>query len=358
MPEYHLERLNRENAKDWADLNDTSPDGSLFHSLKWRQFAEQTSGVPNEDFILYRDDEVFGLFPLAMETIRGFSGIAPAHVPWTLRFILKDYRDPFAMQYLIDELRDECRYGKPISFFCLAATRPEVFDTIARYPRFPYPFYEGEREGELVIDLKRTPPDDIWNSFTSDSAERKKVRRFEKDGFELTEARSRGDLDIFYQYYEENVNQITDGLLTPFSYFSGMWDAMSDEIKILLLVKGSTVAGGQLLLSDERRKRVYLYFLALNRSLPTCYHPTVYLNWKSIVWAWENRYEKVSFGREITRNLHQQNPTYRIKKGFGATFEPIYSEIIPTSPMLSMGIRSRKYLDWGRSVRSRIQLHR
>jgi hypothetical protein len=154
------------------------------------------------------------------------------------------------------------------------------------------------------------------------------------------------------------VNQIIDGLLMPFSYFSGMWDAMSDELVIMLLVQGSTVAGGQLLLRDERRKQVYLQFLALNRNLPTCYHPTVYLNWKAIMWAWENHYEKVSFGREIRRNLHQQNPTYRLKTGFGAKFEHISSEIIPTSPFLSMGIRSRKYLDGGRSVRSRSQLHR
>ncbi len=358
MPDYHLERLNQENAKDWADLNETSPEGSLFHSLKWRQFAEQTSGVPNEDFLLYRDNEVFGLFPLAEETIRNFRGIAPAHIPWTLPFILKDYRDPFAMQHVIEELGNEFRDGKTISFFCLATAHLEVFDRIARYPRFPYPFYGGESEGELVIDLKKTPPDVIWDSFTSDSGERKKIRRFEKDGFELTVARSRDDLDIFYQYYEENVNQIADGLLTPFSYFSDMWDAMADEIMIMLLVKGSTVAGGQLLLRDERRKRVYLYFLALNRNLPTCYHPTVYLNWKAIMWAWENQYEKVSYGREIERNLHQKNPTYRLKTGFGAKFELISSEIISTSPLLSMGIRSRKYLAWGRSVQSRILAHR
>lgn len=358
MPEYHLERLSRENAEDWADLNDTSPDGSLFHSVKWREFAEQSSGVPNEDFVLYRDDEVFGLFPLAKESMRGFPGIVPAHVPWTLRFILKDYHDPFAMQYVIEELRNECRDGKPISFFCLVTAHPEVFDTIARYDRFPYPFSRDEGEGELVIDLKTTPPDAIWNSFTSDSGERKKIRRFEKDGFELTEASSQDDLEIFYQYYKENVNQITDGLLTPFSYFSGMWDAMSDELVIMLLVKGSTVAGGQLFLCDERRKRVYLYFLALNRNLPTCYHPTVYLNWKAITWAWENQYEKVSYGREIERNLHKKNPTYRLKASFGAKFEPIYSEIITISPLLSMGIRSRKYLAWGQSVQSRIQVHR
>jgi hypothetical protein len=199
MPDCHLERLNRENAKDWAALNETSPDGSIFHSLKWRRFAEQTTGVPNEDFLLYRDNEVVGLFPLAEQTIRNFLGIAPAHITWTLPFILKDYRDLFAMQYVIEELGNEFRDGKTISFFCLATAHPEIFNKIARYPRFLYPFSEEESEGERVSDLKTTPPDAIWNSFTSDSGERKKIRRFEKDGFELTKARSRDDPDIFYQ---------------------------------------------------------------------------------------------------------------------------------------------------------------
>jgi hypothetical protein len=342
MAEYHLERLTEANAKRWDDFNAASPEGDFFHSLRWKPIAEAQNRSPRHDFLLFKNDAVVGLFPCLEHTIQRFSGLVPASYPMTLHAILEDYRDPVALQCAIEELKRLNGGSKKISFVCPATVRQEAFDAITAYPLYPYPFSPGDVEGDMVLDLSRSPPEKLWDSFTARSGQRTKIRQFEKSGFEIREVRTEDDLHLFYRYYAENMKYI-GGSLPPLSFFAGLLETMPDEVRITLLSKGPLVAGGTLNILDRPRRRVHGIYLSLNRDLPNKYSPSYYIYWDSLVWAWENHYEKVTFGREYAKDLNDSNPRYRIKRDFGAEFEPVHSRMVPLSRIFAMGVRYKHY---------------
>jgi len=333
MADYRLEQLNSENAAEWEEFNASSTEGSIFHSLKWKQLAESCSGISCRYFLLFKDDEMAGLFPFIDHKIHLFHGLVPANNPMSIHAVLRDHTDPDAMPYVIQELQNLHRDQKKLSFIGISTSREETLGTIAAYPQFPY-----AGDGDMVLDLTENPPEKIWNSFSKKKGQRKFIRRFEKHGFELTEVQTDEDLRLFYEYYEANIRHIK-GTLHPFSFIADMRDALSDDVRITLLSKGPVFAGGMFQLHDKPRKISYQFFLALNRGLPNTYHATYFLDWEGIVWAWENGYEKVSFGTEYSNDLNGNNPRYVMKKDFGAQFKPIYSRIIPLSRLFSMGVK-------------------
>ena len=328
MADYRLERLNDGNEEKWEEFNKNSPEGSFFHGLKWTQIAEQSSGVKRHYFLLYKDEDVFGIFPFIEDKIHVFRGLRTARDPKILPAILKDSGDPHAMNSVIRDLQKVTIDGKKISFIRVSTLHEEMLNTITTHPRLPW-----KTEGGMVLNLLEFPPEKIWNTFSAKKGERKFIRRFEKDGFALTEANSPEDLALFYKYYQENISHIK-GRLQPFSRFSKLWNSLSDEIRITLLSKGSVFAGGMFQLLDSHRKTVHTMYLSLNRNLPTNYHPPYYLWWEAINWAYANRYEKVSLGGE---HLDENNPRYRMMYDLGARFEPTYSAMIPLTKIFTLG---------------------
>ena len=92
--DYRLERLTPENEPIWDEFNASCPEGSIFHSLKWKRIAENLSGTPGEYFLLFKENEIFGLFPFTEYTIHGFRGFISASYPQSLHVLLRDHRDP------------------------------------------------------------------------------------------------------------------------------------------------------------------------------------------------------------------------------------------------------------------------
>ncbi len=342
MSDYHLERLDEANAERGEAFNVESTDGTLFHSMKWKRMAELRSGTPLQYFLLLRNEEVIGLFPFQNHTIYGFRGLVPASDPLSLHAVLGDRPDPFVIRQAMDEFGRIFDRRERVSFVCVASTRPELFDAISDAQLFPYPFSEYQGEGEMVIDLVRTPPDAIWDSFSNKKGQRKYIRRFDENGFGITDVRSEDELRLFYTYYKENMCRIGGNHL-PFSYFLELLRSMPDQVRITLLSKGSLVAGGAFNLLDLVRRRVHGVFLSLNRDLPTKYSPSYYLYWDSIRWAWENGYRQFTLGREFVHEMVENNPRYRLKRDFGAEFEPIHSRLVPMTTIFSIGARV-KYL--------------
>lgn len=334
MAEYHLERLVDENAERWEGFNTTSPEGSLFHSLKWKEIVERDPGVKSHYFLLYKDDDVIGLFPFIEEKIRFFQGVSPAQDPQRLHAVLKEPGDPLAMDHLINELRKIRIEGKRLSFASLSTLHQETLDTLSEHPLLPL----DDGLGEMILTFSELPPEQIWSSLTSNR--RKKIRMFDKDGFAITEVRSRDDLEQFYRYYYDNVTYV-GGSPQPFSRFSDLWNSMSDEIRITVLSQGSRIAGGLFQFKDVPRKTAHGTYLSLNRDLPNKYSPSYYLWWEALTWAQENNFEKFSFGAQ---HLDPDNPRFKVKHDMGGRFEPIYSKIIPLTRLFSLGSRSMNYL--------------
>jgi len=333
---YRLEQLNTENASSWDQFNTSSPEGSIFHSLKWKQLAEKCSDISCQYFLLFKDDEVVGLFPFIDHTIHTFRGLIPANNPMSLHAVLKDDTDSCAMQYVLRELQKFFPNRKKLSFISVSTLHKETLDAIPGYRQFPY-----AGDGDMVVDLTESCPEAIWNSLSS--PRRKTIRRFDKQGYEITEVRSEDDLRIFYHYYEANIRHI-GGTLQPFSHFADLRSSLSDDIRITLLSKGPLVAGGLLQLQDKPQKTVYSVYLALNRELPAKFSPTYYLDWEAITWACEHNCEKFSFGTEYLNDLNESNPRYRLKRAFGGQFKPVYTSLIPLTRLFSMGVKYTRLL--------------
>jgi len=330
MAEYSLERLHADNAGLWENFNNTSHEGSFFHSLKWKQILDTTTQARTHYFLLFKDGDIFGTFPFIEGKIHYFNGLVPLPGCGHNNAIIQDCRDSAAIHYVLRELRKLTTNTTKFSFICLSTLHKETLEHIKQFPTYPY-----RNEGNMILDIRQSPPDRIWDTFTAKKGQRKFIRRFDEQEFQLTELKSLDDLKLFYQYYKENIDFI-GGRLQTFSHFEFLLRnvSLSDEMRITWLSKDSTVAGGVLMFTHKPQKTVYLQYLSLNRSLPNTYHPSYYLFWEAITWAWKNNYEKISFG---VQELDEHDSRYRIKSELGGNFEPLHSKMIAVSNIFSAG---------------------
>jgi hypothetical protein len=337
MVDYYLESLQENNAVIWENFNNTSPEGSFFHSLKWKQIAENTSNIRTQYFLLFKDAGIFGIFPFVERKIHFFNGLVPMPGFGHNNAIILDYLDASAIHYILKEFQKLTIHHRKISFICLSTLHKETLENIKDYPMYPY-----KNDGNIILDIRQSSPDKIWDTFSAKKGQRKFIRRFDEQGFRVTELHSYDDLKLFYKYYKENIDFI-GGRLQAFSHFDLLWHtlSLSDEMRITLLSKDSTVAGGVLMFTHKPQKTVYLQYLSLNRSLPNTYHPSYYLFWEAITWAWKNNYEKISFG---VQNLNEDNPRYRVKTELGGNFEPLHSKMIALSHSFAAGHTLNQYI--------------
>jgi hypothetical protein len=306
-------------------------EGSPFHGLWWKELVERTSSAEMQYFLQYRNDEIHALFPFKKHSIGPFAGLVPPTDPQRLPAVLADGFDPRALRCAVRDLRKVATGGTTLSFIVLSTLRGGLFDGLTDYRLLPW-----SHDGDMVLDLSLFPPERIWDSFRQKGGQRKYIRRFDRDGFAVTEVRTLDDLRLFYTYYEANIRHI-GGTPWPFSRFAGLCDSRADEVRITLLARGPLVAGGLLQLCDRPRRTVYSLYLSLNRALRG-YHPTYYLHWEAVTWAWNHGYGKVSFG---VQRPDEGNPRYVIKKSFGAQFTPWHSRLIPLTRPFSVVARWR-----------------
>lgn len=333
MAEFRLRRLGEESAGAWDDFNRGSPDGSVFHSIRWQAVMGRTTNHPCRNYLLYRNDEVIGLFPLADHEIRVFNGLVPCSDPQHLHAVLGRQGDRDTMHAVIEGFRGLNRGRRRPSYVCLSTVHEADLEALLEYPLYPF-----AELGDMLVDLSRTPPDALWDSFSARRGQRKSIRRFRKDGFEVTEVHSPEEKKLFYHHYQESIAHV-GGTVQPFARFVEIWDSFSGDVRTTLLSKGEIVAGGLLTFLDRPRKTVYLTYLAINRDLPNAYHPSYALWWDAVTWAWENGYETASLG---IQHQHDLNRRFRMKRDFGAHFRPIYSKMVPLTPSFAAALRTKE----------------
>ena len=333
MAEYHIEPLNDENENKWDEFNNNSREGSFLHSLKWKKITDRRDDFKAHYILLFKNNSVFGIFPFVEQNIRFFRGLVPGNNPCP---ILQDYSDPSAIQYVITEFQKNNRHPNKISFIRFSTLHKEIIDSTYNHPGFL-----NSIQGDTILNLLEYPPEKIWNNFSAKKGQRKFIRRFDDDGFRVTEVHSEEDLQLFYTFYKKNINFI-EGTLAPFTYIKDFWDSLPDnEVRITLLSKNSIIAGGLLMFPFKPQKLVSLVYLSINRDLPNTYHPTYYLFWEAINWAWSNKYEKISFGPGPS---DENSPRYRIKNEFGGKYEHVYSRTISLSNPFTIAIKANNLI--------------
>jgi len=323
---YSIELLTRDNADRWDTFNNRSPEGTLFHSLKWKQVLEDAFHLRLKYYLILDDDDVVGISPWIEQSALNLRGLVSIPESEVNNIVLDGGFDPGRFKEILS------LFAREHAFLHFNTYHPDLLDGIT------YSSYPGGDTGNMVINLQENPPEAIWGALSKKTV--KSTLRFPKEGFELQEIDRRSDIELFYQYYEKNLLHINGDIL-PLSYFETLWDYFSpDHLRIVILRKGDTIAGGSTTFMDPMKKMVYFGYQALNRDL-LHYTPAYYLNWELINWAWDNGYEKVSMGRQ---RRDPENPRFREKTKFGAEHIPIHTKLVVYSRAVSLLYRLKRKL--------------
>jgi len=312
-------------------FNATSPQGSLFHDLRWKQVLEDVFHLKLRYYLIRSDREVVGISPWVEQSVMSFRGLVS--IP---------HADENGI--LLDDGFDINQFGEILSLFAKKHSFLH-FNTGNRQLPYRTGFYHEQSAdtGHMAVNLRQNPLEAIWAGFSKST--RQAIRAFENDGFQLRVIDKPDDLKDFYRYYTLNLTHIR-GEILPLAFFEKIWEVFSpDELRVTVLTRDDLFAGGSVSLLDPARRVFYGTYLALNRDLPNRYTPAYYIMWRDIDWAWKNGYERLSFGRQP---LDPKNPRYLNKAKFGAQHMPIHSNLVMFSKSASTSYKIWKMLSGNR----------
>lgn len=324
---YSIELLSEDNAHRWEEFNNQSREGTPYHSLTWKQVLEEIFHLKLRYYLILDGRKVVGISPWIEQSVLNFQGLVSILHSDANCIVLDDALNADHLNKILS------LFARKYSFLHLNTYNPALLDNI-RFTHVP----SGDT-GQMMINLRDKSPDAVWAGLP------KKIKQaigvFEKDGFEVQVIRQPGDFDDFYRYYVENLTRI-HGEILPLTFFERLWDLLSrDEMRVTVLTRDDLFAGGSLALLDPARKMIYGDYLAINRNLPNRYTPTYHIMWDTINWAWNNGYERMSFGRQ---RLDPDNLRFRNKLKFGAEHIPIHSKLILLSKPMLVSYRIREML--------------
>ncbi|WP_292519994.1 GNAT family N-acetyltransferase [Methanoculleus sp.] len=310
---FSVELLSEDNAYRWEEFNNRSHEGTPFHTLRWKNLLEEVFRLRLRYYLIFEDREVVGICPFVGRSIGLFQGLNSIPHSEFNNVILDDSFDPGCLDEVLS------LFAEKYSFLLF-----NIYST-GGMDRIKHNNFVIEQTGNMVLNLKEHPPETIWSTFSRNM--RYNIDIFEKRGFTIQEAHQPSDIKIFYHHYKENLTHIKGDIL-PFSFFQKLLELFPDEVRIATLTNGDVFAAGWLTLASPDRDTAYYQYLALNRDLPNRYTPTYPVYWDLVNWAWDNGYEKLSFGRQ---KLEPNNPRFKGKAKFGAEYVPIYTRLIPLS---------------------------
>lgn len=336
--EYSIQELSEENAGTWDRFNNRCPEGTFFHTTKWKNLLENVLKIDLRYWLIRRGQKVVGISPFKSRTIVFLNGLDALPHSECNGILLNDDFNPRDLNKIL------AQFASKYSFLLLNTNNQTFLDHIG-YDHYPF-----EDTGYMMLNLQQKPPETVWDNFPAKKGQRKFIRRFDEKGFKVREIREREDMKTFHQYYAENLIRKNADVL-PLTFFQELPEVFSqDEMRVTSLSKGDIYAGGLLTFMHPASKTAYFHYLSLNRDLPNTYHPTYYLFWEGLNWAWDNGYEKISLGRQ---EMDPNNARFRIKTDFGAEYIPVYSRIVLLSKSTSLLYRVRK-LHIGRGQKSSI----
>jgi hypothetical protein len=299
------------NNREWEDFLQASPEGAFYHSLKWKEVIQKSFPHP----ALY----------LTIKDANGtLVGICPGFILSSMH--MKIYHSIPYSDYGGPVIGRECTEQASIllrSFlqsFCsnngIAYTKICFIDgKSAQFFKLPSS-HEDRSKGTMEIDLKATPSDFIWNKIFSKNR-RWKIKRFERDGFQAQEARTKCDLRDFYNLYYENMKHIGASPY-PYKFIENMWIILYPEnLRVWLVGKEKRIGG---IVCFKYGQKTYWVYAGIDRNQSYSRYSVIpYLLWKEINKAEEEDYRYVSLGGTPS---DPKNPYYLQKMSFGSSFNP------------------------------------
>jgi len=323
----------RESVSDheWNKFALSCEDVTFYHTPEWMRLLRDSFDFRTGCLVVEDDNEIVGLLPFTVS--KGGIYRVIDSLPHS------DYGGPLVRQNskgevmlrLSERLRRMC-VGEGIVASRLIFSQEDLAISFARGAarggRALYAIYSDV--GDVVIDLFKKPIEHIWNKeFDSRRGQRKYIRRFERDGFQVVEARNGHHLQSFYKLYWKNINQV-GGRPVPYRFFMNAWQDLHSGQFVPLLVEKDCFFGGIGFFLYEKKNSIYMFCAGIDRDLcNTRLHTMTYLFWEAMKWASERNVRYVHMG---TTPNNPESLYYRQKMGFGGMFLPLYKVTIGYNP--------------------------
>lgn len=298
--------------KEWEDFLLDSPDGTFYHSLKWKEVIERS----------FHDSPVY----LTVRDANGIVGICPGFILSSMHIKIyhsmpySDYGGPVMARHSIQQSSLSLPYLLQRFFSDMGVAYLSVNtmnDTIER--SFSSSLgYVDTTLGIVEIDLEATPSRFIWEEIFSRNR-RKKVLRFEREGYVARQAKTKSDLGNFYKLYCEDMKYIGARSFS-YEFLENMWSLLYPLNLRIWLVERESVIGGILVLKDAGTTYPFLAGIDRRGQTHARYpHGLVnYLYWKEIETAEAEGRRYVSCGSTPSDPRH---PYYLQKISYGGIFK-------------------------------------
>jgi predicted N-acyltransferase len=296
------------NEKEWETFLQASPEGTFYHSLKWREVI-QKSFLHSAAYLTIKDEDgtIVGICPgfiLNLTNVKIYESTP-----------CSDYGGPVIAKNQIEQasltlrsfLQKYCS-DKGIVYARICFTN----DKLAQHFELPLG-YVSTMKGVVEIDLKAKSSDCVWNEIFS-KYRRRDFRRFERDNFQTREARTKSDLKDFYGLYIQNMEYIGASPY-PYKFMENMWSILyPDNLRIWLVEQKKTIGGAAVF---KYGRRTYGVYAGMDREKCRGHPIMPYLIWKEIKAAEEEGYSYMSLGGTPS---DPNSPSYLQKISFGGLF--------------------------------------
>jgi predicted N-acyltransferase len=297
------------NDAEWTAFLKAHPQASFYHTLKWRDIVEKTFG--------YRK-----LYLLIKNPAGCIVGVCPGFIKSQIGFKIydslpySDYGGPIiensfrqeGMALLVNFLSEYCstagiEYGK---FYFQSE---DGFHSLLKQPST----YIERPIGTMEINLGITSSDFLWNKVYS-GTQRKRIRRIEREGNVVQEAKSKSDLLEFYNLYLQNMAYI-GGSPDPYELIEEIWNKLFPNYLRLWLLRNGKLIGAEFFLKTE--KSSYSRYATVDRKSAGNVSISSYLRWMEIKKSEQEKRQLVSLG---TTTCNPSDQHYIQKRRAGATF--------------------------------------
>ena len=265
------------NPKKWNEIVNHN-NSKIYHLYEWGRLLNDVHGHK----LIYLEDDK-GVFPLAY--VKSFIfGNRLISLPFA------DYGGPCANEKetadtLVARTEDVAE-ELDVDFIEIRSPDEKYFDIFEKHG-----FVRRDDYFTFILDLDREV-EDLWKVIGRKN--RNMVRKAEKNGVEIVEAKNKNDLGIFYELYLKTMKKLGSPP-QPYKFFETIWNLFYPRNLIILLAtcNGRCISGNLFFIHKDTIHHAY------NCSLKEYlgFGQNNLLQWYIIKWGSEKGFKHLDFGR-------------------------------------------------------------
>lgn len=299
---------------EWENFVAGSPDGTFFHTIKWRNVLERSFPYQSS-YLCIRDSsgQLVGVCPFfitkKMWPFKVLDSLPNSDLGGPL---FKEEFKKDAAKALVNYL-DKLGANKGITYTKMRLSDLEACEYLRTNDS-----KVDDHSGTMILDLNEKPVDFIWNE-VFEHKQRKYISRFDRDGFKTTNATDIHTLKIFYDLYR---NWGNDGTPSNLRFIENVYNILyPSNFSITLIENNDKCIGAGINFFYEPKKTLYMAGVALDKGMSSRYKIYYKLRWETIKYAHTIECRYVSLGPVSS---DESEIHHKIKGNFGARFNQEY----------------------------------